>query len=56
MSAPIRDDGNNSEQSRYAPPRFREQPPMPACHAALRPFGINSSFVDRRRSGPADKV
>jgi ABC-type branched-subunit amino acid transport system substrate-binding protein len=31
MSAPIRDDGNDSEQSRYAPPRFREQPSMPAA-------------------------
>ena len=29
MSAPIRDDGNDSEQSGYAPPRFREQPSMP---------------------------
>jgi ABC-type branched-subunit amino acid transport system substrate-binding protein len=39
MSAPISDDGNDyrrskdndSEQSRYAPPRFREQPGMPAA-------------------------
>ena len=31
MSAPISDDGNDSEQSRYAPPRFREQPPMPTA-------------------------
>jgi hypothetical protein len=29
MSAPIRDDGNDSEQSKYAPPRFREQSRMP---------------------------
>jgi branched-chain amino acid transport system substrate-binding protein len=31
MSAPISNNGDNSEQSKYAPPRFREQPPMPAA-------------------------
>ena len=31
MSAPISDDGNDSEHSKYAPMRFREQPRMPAA-------------------------
>jgi branched-chain amino acid transport system substrate-binding protein len=31
MSPPIRDDGNDSEQSGYAHPRFREEPSMPAA-------------------------
>ena len=31
MSAPISDDGNDSEHSTYAPKRFREQPRMPAA-------------------------
>src|SRR5262245_42807295 len=31
MSAPISDDGNDSERSKYAPKRFGEQPPIPAA-------------------------
>jgi ABC-type branched-subunit amino acid transport system substrate-binding protein len=31
MSAPIRDDGNDSERSKYAPKRFGEQSPIPAA-------------------------
>ena len=31
MSAPISDDGNDSEHSKYAPKRFGEQPPIPAA-------------------------
>jgi len=39
MSAPIGDNGDDSEQSRYSPPRFREQPRMPAA----RPFYVPST-------------
>ena len=43
MSAPIRDDGNDSEQSRYAPPRFREQPPIPPATQLYVPSAPTSS-------------
>ena len=52
MSAPISDDGNDSEHSRYAPIRFREQPRMPAAaqfyvHSA--PTVPSSTDVDQDR-------
>jgi hypothetical protein len=46
MSAPIRDDGNDSEHSKYAPKPFREQPPMPA---ATQPYVPSSTDVDQDR-------
>jgi ABC-type branched-subunit amino acid transport system substrate-binding protein len=52
MSAPIRDDGNDSEQSRYAPPRFREQSPMPPAtqfYAPSAPMVPSSTDVDQDR-------
>ena len=52
MSAPIRDDGNDSEQSRYAPPRFREQPPIPPAtqlYVPSAPTVPSSTDVDQDR-------
>jgi len=52
MSAPIRDDGNDSEQSKYAPPRFREQPPMPPAtqlYVPSAPMVPSSTDVDQDR-------
>jgi branched-chain amino acid transport system substrate-binding protein len=50
MSAPISDDGNDSEQSRYAPPRFREPSRMPAAaqlYAKSAPTVPSSTDVDQ---------
>src|SRR5215510_8741916 len=52
MSAPISDDGNNSEQSKHAPPRFREQPRMPAArqfYVSSTPTVSSSTDVDPDR-------
>src|SRR5262245_61568201 len=52
MSAPISDDGNDSEQSKYAPPRFREQPRMPAArqfYVSSTPTVSSSTDVDPDR-------
>jgi ABC-type branched-subunit amino acid transport system substrate-binding protein len=52
MSAPIRDDGNDSEQSKYAPPRFREQAPMPPAtqlYVPSAPTVPSSTDVDQDR-------
>ena len=52
MSAPIRDDGNDSEQSKYAPTRFREQPPMPTAtqlYVPSAPTVPSSTDVDQDR-------
>ena len=52
MSAPIRDDGTDSEQSKYAPPRFREQPPMPPAtqlYVPSAPMVPSSTDVDQDR-------
>jgi branched-chain amino acid transport system substrate-binding protein len=52
MSAPIRDDGNDSEQSKYAPSRFREQAPMPPAtqlYVPSAPTVPSSTDVDQDR-------
>src|SRR5262249_54881030 len=52
MSAPISDDDNDSEQSKYAPPRFREQPRMPAAarfYVPSAPTVPSSTDVDQDR-------
>jgi len=52
MSAPISDDGNDSEQSKDAPPRFREQPRMPAArqfYVSSTPTVSSSTDVDPDR-------
>ena len=52
MSAPISDDGNDSEHSRYAPKRFREQPRMPAApqlYVPSAPTVPSSTDVDQDR-------
>jgi ABC-type branched-subunit amino acid transport system substrate-binding protein len=57
MSAPIRDDGNDSEQSKYAPPRFREQPPMPPAtqlYVPSAPMVPSSTDVDQDRRTRAE--
>jgi branched-chain amino acid transport system substrate-binding protein len=51
MSAPIRDEGNDSEQSGYAP-RFREQPRMPAApqlYVGSTPTVPSSTDADQNR-------
>ena len=52
MSAPISDDGNDSEHSKYAPKPFREQPPMPAAtqfYVTSAPTVRSSKDVDQDR-------
>ena len=52
MSAPIRDDGNDSEHSKYAPKPFREQPPIPAAtqlYVPSAPMVPSSTDVDQDR-------
>ena len=52
MSAPISDDGNDSEHSTYAPKRFGEQPRMPAAaqlYAKSAPTVPSSTNVDQDR-------
>ena len=52
MSAPIRDDGNDSEQSGYSPPQFSEQPRMPAAlqlYLSSTPTVPSSTAVDENR-------
>ena len=52
MSAPISDDGNDSEHSKYAPKRFREQPRMPAAaqlYVKSAPTVPSSTDVDQDR-------
>jgi branched-chain amino acid transport system substrate-binding protein len=48
MSSPIRDDGNDSEQSRYAPKPFREQPAT-QFFAPSAPMGPSSTEGDQDR-------
>ena len=50
MSAPISDDGRDSEHSTYAPMRFREQPRMPAAaqlHVKSAPTDPSAADVDQ---------
>src|SRR5262249_41843672 len=57
MSAPISDDGNDSEQSKYAPPRFRDQPRMPAArqfYVSSTPTVSSSTDVDPDRRTRSD--
>ena len=52
MSAPISDDGNDSEHSKYAPKRFREQPRIPAAaklYVPSAPTVPSSTDVDQDR-------
>ena len=52
MSAPISDDGDDSEHSTYAPKRFGEQPRMPAAaqlYAKSAPTVPSSTNVDQDR-------
>ena len=52
MSAPISDDGKDSEHSKYAPKRFREQPRMPAAtqlYVTSAPTVPSSTDVDQDR-------
>ncbi|MGB8894956.1 MAG: ABC transporter substrate-binding protein [Pseudolabrys sp.] len=52
MSAPISDDGNDSEHSTYAPKRFGEQPRMPAAaqlYVKSAPTVPSSTDVDQDR-------
>jgi branched-chain amino acid transport system substrate-binding protein len=50
MSAPVSDDGRDSEHSPYAPMRFREQPRMPAAaqlHVKSAPTDPSAADVDQ---------
>jgi branched-chain amino acid transport system substrate-binding protein len=52
MSAPITDDGDDSEHSTYAPMRFREQPRMPAAaqlYVKSAPTVPSATDVDQDR-------
>ena len=52
MSAPISDDGDDSEHSTYAPMRFREQPRMPAAaqlYVKSAPTVPSATDVDQER-------
>jgi branched-chain amino acid transport system substrate-binding protein len=52
MGAPISDDGNDSEHSKYAPKRLREQPPTPPAaqlYVTSAPTVPSSTDVDQDR-------
>jgi branched-chain amino acid transport system substrate-binding protein len=54
MSPPIRDDGDDSEQSRYAHPRYREEPSMPAAPQLYVPSAsrVPTNVDSDRRTRP----